>query len=60
MPFEYVLDKKGRQTSEFVPFDPTHKRVIVGLIMALPVLLGLILHLFEPGLLTTDKKKKKK
>ena len=59
-PFEYALDSRGRKTAEFVPFDPMHKRFLVGLVMSVPVLVGLILHLFEPGLLTTDKKAKAK
>ena len=59
-PFEYVLDSRGRKTDEFKPFDPMTKRFLVGLLMATPLLLGLVLHLFEPGLLTSDKKSKAK
>lgn len=59
-PFEYALDSRGRKTAEFVPFDPMSKRFIMGLIMSLPVLVGLVMHVFEPGLLTADKKTKAK
>merc|ERR1712216_424042 len=59
-PFEYILDSRGRKTDEFKPFDPMQKRFLVGLLMATPLLLGLVLHLFEPGLLTSDKKSKAK
>ena len=60
LPFEYVVDSKGRKGTEFVPFDPMHKRFVIGMIMSVPLLLGLVIHLFEPGLLTTDKKSKTK
>ena len=59
-PFEYVVDSRGRKTPELAPFDPSSKRFVLGLVMSLPVLLGLVMHLFEPGLLTTDKKRKGK
>ena len=58
-PFEHVLDSRGRKTDELKPFDPMSKRFLVGLIMSIPLLLGLVLHLFEPGLLTTDKESSK-
>lgn len=60
IPFEYVLDSRGRKTDQLKPFDPMSKPNIIRLIMFVPLLLGVVLHLFEPGLLTTDKNAKVK
>jgi len=59
MPYEFVLDKKGRKTNVPVSNDLSSLRFVVKLALTLPLVVALLVHLCEPGLLTTDKGGKK-
>ena len=59
-PFEFVAANKKTAMDVVVPFDLANeglaKRLVLRLVLTAPILLGLVAHAFEPGLLTTDKK----
>lgn len=54
IPLVFVLDKRGRK----IPHDLTSVRSLGKLAMVVPLLIALVAHLAEPGLLTADKSKK--
>merc|ERR1740130_652762 len=55
-PFEFVAANKKTAMDVVVPFDLANEGLAKRLVLTAPILLGLVAHAFEPGLLTTDKK----
>ena len=60
MPFEFVVTAKGKPTNVPVPFDPMSKRFVMRILLTAPLVVALLAHLCEPGLLESDKTVKKK